>query len=68
LRPNADRKYWLSTKEIVDISMEVITNIKRPWTEMNLFKNNPHFNPTWYTNHDNVLERWKREMGIKSRK
>jgi len=64
LRPYADRNYWLTPKEILDSSIGIIKNGRRNYTEINIYKNNPNFDITWYTNHDNVLDRWKRQMGL----
>jgi hypothetical protein len=64
LRPFGDKTYWLTTKEIVASSTETILKGKKSWLEINVFKHNPNFNLTWYTNHDNVLERWKKQMGL----
>ena len=65
LRPYADRRYWLIPKEIVKISLKYL-NCNNNWTEINIYKNNPKFDPTWYTNHENVLKRWQEQMGIKN--
>lgn len=61
LRPFGNRRYWLSTGEIVSVSLKYL-NKKENWTEINVYKDNPKFNPTWYTNHENVLKRWKEQM------
>ena len=66
LRPYGNNKYWLTVKEIVQYSLSHLTNSKKSWIEMNIYKFNPNFNPTWYTNHDNVLERWMSQMGGKN--
>ncbi len=65
LRKYGNRNYWLSPKEIVDSSIKTIEKRNKKYTEINIYKHNPKFNPTWYTNHDNVLERWEKEMGLK---
>jgi hypothetical protein len=65
LRPHADRTFWLAPKEIVNSSIKTILSRKNNWSEINIYKPNPNFNPTWYTNHENVLERWKKQMGLK---
>jgi len=62
LRPYAKRNYWLTPKEIVDSSIGIIENGRRGYTEINIYKDNPDFDPTWYTNHENVLERWEKQM------
>lgn len=68
LRPHADRHYWLTPKEIVDSSVEIIEKGRRSYTEINIYKENPDFNPTWYTNHENILDRWEKQMkGEKNR-
>lgn len=62
LRPSGEKTYWLSSKEIVDSSVPTILRSRRRWNEINIFKHNPDFDTTWYTNHENVLERWERQM------
>ncbi len=62
LRPYANRKYWLKPKEIVRASLPVILEKKDIWNEINIHKPNPNFDPTWYTNHENVLKRWETQM------
>lgn len=64
LRPNADRRYWLTTKEIVKISLKYLNKESNKWMEVSVYKNHPKFDPTWYTNHENVLKRWQEQMGI----
>lgn len=66
LRPYGNAKYWLTVKEIVQYSVNHLTKPKKSWIEMNIYKFNPNFNSTWYTNHDNVLERWMSQMGGKN--
>lgn len=68
LRPHAQKTYWLTPKEIVNHSKSFIDKAKAQYTEVNIYKNNPHFDITWYTNHDNVLERWQKQMGLISSK
>ena len=63
LRPNADRSYWLTPKEIVKISLKYLKGNNK-WMEISIYKNNPKFDPTWYTNHENVLKRWQEQMGL----
>jgi short-subunit dehydrogenase len=65
LRPCADRSYWLTPQEIVKISLKYLRGNNK-WMEISLYKNNPNFDPTWYTNHENVLKRWQEQMGIKN--
>lgn len=64
LRPCADREYWLKTEEIVRASLPIILNKKEKWCEINVYKPHPDFNSTWYTNHENVLNRWKNQMNL----
>lgn len=64
LRPNANRRYWLTTKEIVKISLKYLNKKANNWIEINIYKSHPEFDPTWYTNHENVLKRWQEQMGI----
>ncbi|HLC78653.1 MAG TPA: hypothetical protein VJH92_06015 [Candidatus Nanoarchaeia archaeon] len=63
LRPYGNAKYWLTVKEIVQYSVDHLISPKKSWVEMNIYKFNPSFNPTWYTNHDDVLERWMNQTG-----
>ena len=63
LRPHANRKYWLKPEEIVKTSLPLILKKKDIWNELNIHKPNPNFDPTWYTNHENVLKRWEMQMG-----
>lgn len=67
LRPSGNKTYWLSSKEIVEHSMKVILKSRRSWNEINIYKHNPNFDITWYTNHENVLERWERQMREKTK-
>lgn len=64
LRPYAKRKYWLTPQEIVKVSLKILNEKKNKWTKMSLYKAHPKFDPTWYTNHENVLKRWENEMGL----
>ncbi|MFA5723695.1 MAG: hypothetical protein WC979_05555 [Candidatus Pacearchaeota archaeon] len=63
LRPYADRSYWLTPPEIVKISIKYLKG-NNPWMKISIYKNNPKFDPTWYTNHENVLKRWQEQMGL----
>jgi len=65
LRPFANKKYWLKTEEIVRASLPLLLKNKEAWSEINIYKPNPKFNATWYTNHENVLERWQKQMGVR---
>ena len=68
LRPYANRKYWLKPKEIVKASLPLILKKKDIWNELNIYKPNPNFDPTWYTNHENVLKRWEMQIGTNERR
>jgi hypothetical protein len=61
-RPFADMSYWLLPKEVVEKSIDKILNQKQHFEEIEIFKFDPNFESDYYTNNDNIFEKWKREM------
>lgn len=64
LRPYADKTYWLQPKEIVSATLPALKNLTA-YSEIDVIKNKPGFDGTYYLDHDAILEKWHREMGRK---
>lgn len=64
LRPFAETRYWLGTKEIVESSVSSLGD-GTGWTELALFKPMPDFKEEYYRSLPAVREKWSREMGRK---
>ncbi|MFA6146298.1 MAG: hypothetical protein WC697_03170 [Patescibacteria group bacterium] len=65
LRPFADKKYWLSCKEIVEQSAPLLLETSVQWKEIDIYKPVPDFNSNYYTNIGKILKKWNKEMGKK---
>jgi len=62
LRPFADKSYWLEPEEIVIKSVKELLKDKKGWTEIDIYKHKPEFDPSYYHNTSIILKKWKREM------
>lgn len=63
LRPKADKTYWLHPEEIVSQTLPELTNISS-YKEIDLFKERPDFDENYYLDHEAILKKWKKEMGV----
>jgi hypothetical protein len=63
LRPNADKTYWLHPEEIVSQTLPELLNVSS-YKEIDLFKEKPDFNETYYLDHQAILKKWEKEMGM----
>lgn len=62
LRPHGKKKYWLSVGEVVEETFTKITKISEKFEEVDVFKYNPEFDPSYYSNKNAILQKWKDEM------
>ncbi len=56
-----DMQNWLTPEEVVQKTIPHLLNPQMHWRELNVFKFNPHFDPSWYWNPEKVRERWSVE-------
>tara|TARA_B100002051_G_scaffold276170_1_gene322896 strand:- start:528 stop:1409 length:882 start_codon:yes stop_codon:yes gene_type:complete len=63
LRPNAEKTYWLSGKEIAVATLPFIIKGKfGEWKELDIFKNSPLFEDGYYENLSEIRKRWEQQM------
>ena len=60
VRPYADTTYWLTPKDIVDGSLLRVLSNEVGYQEIDLFKHDPMFHETFYTDDQIVFDRWKK--------
>ena len=65
IRPYADTKYWLTPKEVVTKSINLLTESFSRYKEVDIIKNSPNFVGGYYENNDLLYEKWSKETGIK---
>ena len=63
LRPSADKTYWLQPNEIVFKTLPELTNLVG-YREIDVIKEKPDFDEGYYVDHEKLLNKWKREMGV----
>lgn len=63
LRPRANQAYWLKPTEIVEQLFFAIWPLNVKWKEIGIYKPCPHYTPDYFTNHQAILKKWKKEMG-----
>lgn len=62
MRPHADQTFWLEPGEIVAYAAPLLSD-DASWREGKVFKPSPHYSPDLFTNHEVLLERWRRRWG-----
>ncbi|MES2225512.1 MAG: hypothetical protein V4480_01750 [Patescibacteria group bacterium] len=62
LRPFADERYWLSTRELVARSIPYLEKATL-WSEIKIYKPMPGFDHGYYNDLGAIREKWSREMG-----
>jgi len=65
-RPFADKKYWLSCKEVVKKSMRSILDKNLFWQEIDIFKPSPDYHEGFFEDHASLKKRWIHDMYGKS--
>jgi len=65
VRPYANTKYWLTPKEVVSKSINLLTESFSRYKEVDIIKNHPKFVEGYYENNDLLYEKWSKETGIK---
>lgn len=63
LRPNADKTYWLKPVEVVDQLISKIDSANK-YTEIDVIKNKQDFDKGYYLDHEAILNKWRKEMGL----
>ncbi|PCI25094.1 hypothetical protein COB57_02650 [Candidatus Peregrinibacteria bacterium] len=63
LRPFANKKYWLKPEKIVKMSLSEIISGKSQFIELDIFEPCPHFQDTYYLDHEAIYSKWEKEMG-----
>lgn len=63
LRPFANKKYWLEPTKIVDETLPTLLGDLRGYKEISLYNPMPGFAETYFKNHQEILNKWLREMG-----
>lgn len=61
-RPFADKKYWLTCKEVVKKSMKSILNKDLFWQEIDIFKPSPDYYEGFFEDHESLKKRWMQDM------
>ncbi len=62
LRPNADRRFWLSSSEVVDYTWRKILEHEKGFNDYRIIKSNPNYDYTFFKP-KKVYTRWMKEMG-----
>lgn len=63
LRPNADKTYWLNPQEIIERVLPELAALTG-YREMEIIKKKPDFDENYYLDHEALLEKWRKEMGL----
>ncbi len=66
-RPNANKKYWIKPKEVVEQSIPYINNEKK-FQEISIYKKSPLYHNQWFIDIEALHYRWKKDMGNKHKK
>lgn len=61
LRPNATKTHWLQPSEIVVKVLPELINLST-YTEIDVIKEKPDFDPNYYLDHEAILKKWENEM------
>lgn len=61
-RPYADTKYWISPKDIVSKTRDIIENPMQKYLELDVYNESPEYHEGYYKNHNALKTKWKKEM------
>ena len=67
LRPYADKRYWLDSKDIVDNTDRYVWQAAEKYCEIDIYIPDPYFQETFFTDYRIVFNRWSQEMGLQRR-
>ncbi|MFA6064506.1 MAG: hypothetical protein WCW44_02115 [archaeon] len=58
----AHKKYWLSSKEVVNASVRAIEDNNLYWQEIDILKPDPEYYPTYYKDYEGIYKKWIFEL------
>ena len=61
-RPYANKKYWLTCKEVMERSLRPIFDKNLNWQEVDIFKPSPDYYKGFFENHESLRKRWIHDM------